>query len=131
MTIPSIYSQRRDAGVCVRCGKPSKVKDNGELAALCQEHLTMHRRYDKDNKVRADDPGALAHRPEAPRAPYKGDLPPMPPVPDKCPRCKGFILTQYEETRCINCAWYLLPEPIPLDEIDLMKGGPQLPVVME
>jgi len=23
-----------------------------------------------------------------------------------CPRCTGFVLTQYEETRCLACGWY-------------------------
>ena len=23
-----------------------------------------------------------------------------------CPRCQGFVLQEYGETRCLNCAWY-------------------------
>jgi hypothetical protein len=26
-----------------------------------------------------------------------------------CPRCKGFVMTQHEETKCLNCAWYYHP----------------------
>ncbi len=30
----------------------------------------------------------------------------------KCPRCQGLVVTQYGETRCLICAWYL-NEPLP------------------
>lgn len=32
-----------------------------------------------------------------------------------CPRCQGFVLTLYDETRCILCDWYYSPpvEPDP------------------
>jgi len=33
-----------------------------------------------------------------------------------CPRCQGFLLTQFRETRCLLCAWYLnvpVNPPIP------------------
>jgi hypothetical protein len=23
-----------------------------------------------------------------------------------CPRCSGLIVTQYDETRCLQCGWY-------------------------
>ncbi len=23
-----------------------------------------------------------------------------------CPRCQGFVLMQFEETRCLSCGWY-------------------------
>lgn len=51
---------------------------------------------------------------EPPRAAYVSDsLPVMPPIPACCPRCKGLVVTQYEETRCLICSWYL--QPIPVD----------------
>lgn len=31
-----------------------------------------------------------------------------------CPRCRGLVVTQYEETRCLICGWMKndpLPEP--------------------
>lgn len=33
-----------------------------------------------------------------------------------CPRCQGFVITQYEETRCLLCGWILnvpVADPIP------------------
>src|SRR3990172_3242877 len=29
-----------------------------------------------------------------------------------CPRCAGLVVTQYEETHCLQCGWYL-NDPLP------------------
>lgn len=46
-----------------------------------------------------------------------------------CPRCHGFVIEQYGETRCLICGWRDNP---PVSTIDLgengrQKGGAQLP----
>lgn len=34
-----------------------------------------------------------------------------------CPRCTGFVVTQYDETRCLICGWYRNdPPPKPARE---------------
>ena len=69
--------------------------------------------------------------PEPPRANYvSDDEPVMPPIPKVCPRCQGFILTQYGETKCVPCGWYLQPGPLP-QEPTMMKSGASLPRVIE
>ena len=80
---------------------------------------------------RYDDPAPSPGRPEPPRAAYQSDAPPVwPPVPPCCPRCSGYVLTQYGETQCLICAWRLHPIPLP-QEPDMMKSGPQLANVIE
>jgi|CXWL01.1.fsa_nt_gi hypothetical protein len=73
---------------------------------------------------------ACYSKPEPKRAPYRADRPAMPPIPARCPRCQGYVLTQYNETKCLNCAWYLQPLPLP-QEPTMAKSGAQLPQVME
>jgi hypothetical protein len=74
---------------------------------------------------------AIGLRPEPPRGPYVSDYQPvMPPVPEKCPRCKGHIITQYGDSRCLNCGFYLCPLPLP-DAMETLKGGAKLPVISE
>ena len=82
-------------------------------------------------RKRYDDPECCYGEPQAPRGPYQSDYQPVyPPIPAQCPRCHGFIITQYEETKCLNCAWYLQPLPLP-QEPTMMKSGAQLPSVVE
>ena len=82
-------------------------------------------------RTRADAPEACPSEEQPPRPPYQADwMPVTPPIPDQCPRCHGFVLTQYDETKCLNCAWYLTPEPLP-QEPDMMKYGAMLPSVVE
>ena len=122
------YRDRRTAGQCVQCCKQAEVR-NGRAMALCASCGQKRRDYDKlYGKPELEDE-AILYPAEPKRAPYKADLPPMPPVPEKCPRCQGFVLTQHQETRCLSCGWYLHPEPMPLEELDTRKIGAQLPVV--
>lgn len=69
--------------------------------------------------------------PEPPRVPYQSDYQPVyPPIPAQCPRCQGCIVTQYEETRCLSCGWYLQPLPLP-QEPTMMKSGAVLANIIE
>lgn len=105
-----LYYRRKALGVCVRCEAPTKFP-----SVLCQVHLEIARSVRKQ-KVPDDSPGALPCAYEPPRAPYQSDYRPvMPPRPDKCPRCSGFLYTaQLEwgepvETKCVMCGWRLNP----------------------
>ncbi len=82
-------------------------------------------------KQRPDVPEACYGAPQPPRPPYVPDYQSVyPPIPAQCPKCSGFIITQYEETTCINCGWRLNPLPLP-QEPTMMKSGPQLANVIE
>ena len=80
-----------------------------------------------DTAINEAYPGA----PQAPRAPYVPDYQPVyPPIPARCPKCAGCIITQYDETNCINCGWVRQPLPLP-QEPTMMKSGAVLPQVVE
>ena len=130
------YRDRRNKGQCVQCCKQAEVR-HGRAMALCASCGQKRREYDKVYGAPELDNEAIAYPAEPKRAPYKSDsLPPMPPVPVRCPKCSGCLLTEQDEgggpyiPRCLNCGKRILPTPIPLEEIDLMKSGPVLPVVM-
>ncbi len=115
------YYERKAAGVCVRCEAPRSGR-----SVLCEEHLNYSRSRRKA-KAPDDAPWAINSAVEPPREPYRSDKEPvMPPVPDKCPRCKGLVVTQYDETRCLPCGWYLQPVQISADP----TYGAQLPAVV-
>lgn len=118
------YHRRKAAGNCVRCGMPAWSDD-----MLCWTHYKAQlEQFKVRRKVKKpdDSPDALPYQQEPKRAAYVSDKQPVwPPIPDKCPKCTGFILTTYGESRCLNCAWYL--QPIPCEPIDTMKSGPVLP----
>jgi len=96
------YRARRDKGICVRC---ESATDGG---IYCAYHHRVQSEYEERKRMRRLEDA----RTEPKRDPYVSDaLPKMPPIPKVCPRCNGFILTQYDETRCLICAWYLQPEP--------------------
>lgn len=78
---------------------------------------------------RPDACEAAPCKPEPKRPPYQADRPAMPPIPARCHRCNGLVVTAYEETRCLSCGWYL--QPLPLPQQPTMKSGPQLPKVVE
>ncbi len=124
------YYERKAAGVCVRCEAPRCGS-----SVLCEAHLNYSRSRRKA-KAPDDAPWAITSSVEPPRAEYKSESIVMPPIPDKCPRCSGFVLTQHGETRCLICAWYLQPimPPIPEEhrgnKTQHGKTGPQLPVVV-
>ncbi len=126
------YYQRKEAGVCVRCSGPRYGN-----TVLCEPHL-IESRSRRKAKQPDDGPQAVPYQQEPPRAPYQADVVPvMPPIPDRCPRCNGFVLTQYSETRCLICAWYLSPiwPPLPPEnrgrKYEGSKTGAQLPCVQE
>jgi hypothetical protein len=115
------YHRRKAAGNCTRCGMPAWE------GLLCETHIQMNRQFAKRKKP-DDSPDALPYQSEPKRAPYRSDKQPVwPPIPKCCPRCQGFVLTQHEESRCLNCSWYL--QPIPCDPIDTTKSGAVLPRV--
>ncbi len=120
------YYIRKAAGVCVRC----EAKTSGS-SVLCEAHLNYSRSRRKA-KAPDDAPWAINSAVEPPRPAYVSDkLPPMPPVPDKCPRCSGFLITQYGDTRCIPCGFYLQPIwPAVPPENRGRKIGANLPVVV-
>jgi hypothetical protein len=120
------YYQRKTAGVCVRC--EGKVCGT---SVLCEAHLNYSRGRRKA-KCPDDAPWAIPSQVEPARPAYVSDkLPPMPPVPTCCPRCKGFLITQYGDTRCIPCGWVLSPIwPALQPENRGRKIGANLPVVV-
>ena len=69
-------------------------------------------------------------KPEPKRPPYQADRPSMPPVPTRCHRCNGLVVTAYEETRCLSCGWYLQPLPLP-QKPTMAKYGAKLPSLIE
>ena len=80
-----------------------------------------------DTAINEAYPGA----PQEPRGPYVSDHEPVyPPIPAQCPKCSGFVLTQYDETTCLNCGWRLNPLPLP-QEPTMMKSGAQLANIIE
>lgn len=95
---------RKSLGLCYRCNQPRTD------SKFCPRHRIEQQDYAERKRTKVDA------RPEPPRAPYVSNaLPVMPPVPSCCPRCKGLVVTQYSETRCLLCAWYLnpvYPEPM-------------------
>lgn len=123
-----LYHRRKALGVCVRCEAalcpPSR---------LCEKHL-IEARARRKVKEPDDAPYAIPAQPEPPRPPYKSETEPVfPPIPKRCPRCKGLICNRViewpdeMECFCFNCGWRLVPmQPDPK-----RVYGAQLTVITE
>lgn len=82
-------------------------------------------------RLRPDAPEACYGKPEPKRGPYVSDDQPVyQPVPDRCPRCRGLVVTSYHDTFCVCCGWHRQPLPLP-QEPTMKKSGPVLPHIME
>lgn len=115
----AFYQKRRTDGVCVRCGLKAMTKKDGTTGAYCSTHFRMQQEYQSlrrkvvDEEKPDDGLCSISGERQDPRDPFQPAPKVLPPLPDKCPRCRSMLvhveieiyLAYVDGVRCPCCGF--------------------------